>query len=223
MPSIARARTHFPRDGKELRVVDVADRIQVRARRGVVPAVGARPNQPHGNRQVVRRETPGVGEHRHLAFRIAPGSAGLRQFQELRGRGRMRAGTTEIAPLDPGARQALLQGGVCRRSCRRLLEHRDRVVAATRREQGIGKLAQLAGDGSARAGRDGLARGVQTGVEIGGVQAADAHEDFGGASRIAPRLAKVRPAPTATAGRRPPRPAPKRPPRPAAARARGLA
>ena len=141
---LSRPGPHFPGGRKELRVVHVPDRIQVRARGRVVAAVGARAHQANGDRQVIGRETPRIGEHRHLAFGIAPRRAGVGELEELRRRRRMHAGPVEVAPLDPRACQALLEDRVIRRGRRRLLEHRDRFVAAPGRKQRIGKVAQLA-------------------------------------------------------------------------------
>ena len=138
--------------------------------------------------------------------------AGLRQIQELRGRGRMRAGASEVAPLDPRARQALLE----RPHPRARPPSPPRAPRSHRRRGGPRTSASASSRSSpvswrAGAGRDGLARGGQARIEIGGVEAADPHEDLARRQPHRPAPGGGRRAPRATASPRPPRPAPRRP------------
>ena len=75
----------FSGGGKQVAVVHLAGRIQVSTRRGQIAAVRARTRKAVEQRQVVWRDTAGVGEHRHLAFGIPVRGARVGQRDHLRG------------------------------------------------------------------------------------------------------------------------------------------
>ena len=101
----------------------------------------------------------------------------------------MQSGPVEFAALDPRACQARLEDDIIRRGRRRLLQHRNPIVAAPCREQRIHQVAYLPRELVAPAGGQHLSRGGEPRIEIRRVEAADAQQYFGCASHIPSRLA----------------------------------
>ena len=75
----------FSGGGKQVAVVHLAGPVQVSTRGGQIAAVRTRTRKAGEQRQVVWRDTAGVGEHRHLAFGIPVRGARVGQRDQLRG------------------------------------------------------------------------------------------------------------------------------------------
>ena len=185
----------FSGGGKQVAVVHLAGPVQVSTRGGQIAAVRTRTRKAGEQRQVVWRDTAGVGEHRHLAFGIPVRGARVGQRDQLRGGRGMRSSPDEVAPLDERARQARLERTIHGSGSRGVLEHPDCFVTPSGRKQRVGQVAQLARVLAAGASRHRTARGSQPRVEIGGIEAADPHQDLarpGGIASLLPMLGERR-------------------------------